>query len=116
MSQRPSPKSDTAPTVSLPSADKQRAASTETAPPVPSGANLPGSNGDNSLSMTPKDVGPGDAAARDQVARHMDSADPEERQQEALDDAIELSFPASDPTSVAGGITRIEKPRHATST
>ncbi len=68
------------------------------------------SHGNNSVSVTPKDVGPGDAAARDEYARHLDSPDPEEKQQEQLDDAIELTFPASDPPAVGGGITRIEKP------
>ncbi len=68
------------------------------------------SHGNNSVSITPKDVGPGDAAARDLHERHLDSSDPEEKQQEQLDDAIELSFPASDPPSVGGGITRIDKP------
>lgn len=67
------------------------------------------SHEDNSVSVTPKDVEPGDAAARDQVERRLDSPDPDERQQELLDDAIELSFPASDPPAVAGGVTRIEK-------
>lgn len=70
----------------------------------------PFSQGDNPLSVTPKDVTTDDASARDLFARHVDSADPDERQQELLDDAIDLSFPASDPPSVAGGITRIEKP------
>ena len=68
------------------------------------------SHEDNSVSITPKDVKPGDAAARDQIERRLDSPDPEEKQQELLDDAIELSFPASDPPAVAGGVTRIEKP------
>lgn len=40
----------------------------------------------------------------------MDSSNPEERQEEVLDDAIELSFPASDPPAITGGVTRIEKP------
>ncbi len=68
------------------------------------------SQGNTSPSVTPKDVQAGEAAARDVHERHLDSPDPEERQQEQLDDAIELSFPASDPPSVGGGVTRIEKP------
>ena len=78
--------------------------------PVETEADLPGSPGDNPLSVTPKDVTADDASSRDLVARHLDSADPDEKQQELLDDAIELSFPASDPPAVAGGITRIDKP------
>ena len=65
---------------------------------------------DNSASVTPKDVGPDTVSAKDVVERHLDSPDPEEKQQEMLDDAIELTFPASDPLAVTGGITRIEKP------
>lgn len=68
------------------------------------------SPGDNPVSVTPKDLNPGDAAAKDLTERHLRSSDPEEKQQELLDDAIELSFPASDPPAVAGGVTRIEKP------
>lgn len=67
------------------------------------------SHEENSVSITPKDVEPGDATAQDQVERRLDSSDPEEKEQEMLDDAIELSFPASDPPAVAGGVTRIEK-------
>ena len=72
----------------------------------------PVSQGDNPLSVTPKDVTADDATSRDLIARHLDSTDPDEKQQELLDDAIELSFPASDPPAVTGGITRIEKPAH----
>ncbi len=68
---------------------------------------------DNPVSITPKDVEPGDATAQDQFERRLDSPDPDERQQDLLDDAIELSFPASDPPSVAGGVTRIEKSPHS---
>ncbi len=75
-------------------------------------ADLPTSCGDNSLSVTPKDVSPDEVTSQDTVVRHMDSPDPDEREQEMLDDAIDLSFPASDPPSVAGGVTRIEVPPH----
>jgi hypothetical protein len=63
----------------------------------------------NSASVTPKDIDPDMASAKDVIERHLNSADPEERQQELLDDAIELTFPASDPLSVSGSITRINK-------
>ncbi len=65
---------------------------------------------DNSLSVTPKDVGPERASAKDVIERHLDSLDPDERQQALLDDAIDLTFPASDPLAVSGGVTRIGKP------
>jgi len=69
------------------------------------------SHGDHSASQTPKDVSPQDAAARDVTERNTRSSDPEERQQELLDDAVELTFPASDPVSVTGGKTRIDVPK-----
>lgn len=69
------------------------------------------SHGDNSASVTPKDVAPQDAASRDVVKRKLDSSDPEEKEQELLDDAVELTFPASDPLAVTGGTTRVEVPK-----
>ncbi len=71
---------------------------------------LPSSPGKNSSAVTPKDVGDGEGSKRNVVERAITSADPELRQQEQLDDAIELTFPASDPVAVTGGITRIERP------
>lgn len=100
----------------MPSAKSNLATQPAVAPNEPAlDAGLPGSQGDNSLSVTPKDVESCDATSQDVVARHVDSADPEEKQQEMLDDAIELSFPASDPPAVAGGVTRIDIPPHAPS-
>ncbi len=72
--------------------------------------NAHSSQGDTSPSVTPKDVQACCASAKDVVERHLDSSDPEEKAQEMLDDAIELSFPASDPPAVTGGVTRIEVP------
>lgn len=69
------------------------------------------SHGDQSASQTPKDVSPQDAAARDVTDRKTCSSDPDERQQELLDDAVELTFPASDPVAVTGGKTRIDVPK-----
>ncbi len=65
------------------------------------------SQGNNSASVTPKDVSKHCAAAKDITERNMRSSDPEEKQQELLDDAIEQSFPARDPPA-SGGVTRIE--------
>jgi hypothetical protein len=59
------------------------------------------SQGDDSVSITPKDVSPGDATAKDVIARNTHSDDLEERQEALLDDAIELTFPASDPISIS---------------
>ncbi|WP_420473921.1 hypothetical protein [Noviherbaspirillum sp. ST9] len=72
----------------------------------------PSSHGDNSVSQTPKDVSSRDAASKDVTARKVHSDDPDEKEQELLDDAVELTFPASDPVSVAGGgVTRIDVPK-----
>jgi hypothetical protein len=69
------------------------------------------SHGDNSPVETPKDVSPQDAASRDVVERKVCSPDPEEKEEEMLDDAVELTFPASDPPATSGGVTRIEVPK-----
>ena len=115
MSRTPDPSKAAAQPAQQAVPEDQCAVSTDAARPadiadIPS--DLPVSQGDNSLSVTPKDVTRDDATARDLVTRHLDSQDPDEKEQELLDDAIELSFPASDPPSVAGGITRIDRPAH----
>lgn len=69
------------------------------------------SYGKNSAAETPKDVTSQDASSKDVTERKIASSDPEEREQELLDDAVELTFPASDPLAVTGGVTRIEKPK-----
>lgn len=69
------------------------------------------SPGNNSPSVTPKDVSPQDVTSRDVTERKTCSPDPEEREEELLDDAVELTFPASDPLAVTGGVTRVEAPR-----
>lgn len=61
---------------------------------------LPSSIGNDSKSVTPKDVSPQDAAARDVMERKTRSNDPEEKEEEMLDDAVELTFPASDPIAI----------------
>ncbi|RJF97912.1 hypothetical protein [Noviherbaspirillum saxi] len=69
------------------------------------------SPGIHSASVTPKDVSPQDASSRDVIERKLTSDDPDEREQEHLDDAVEMTFPASDPVPVTGGITRVEVPK-----
>lgn len=61
---------------------------------------MPSSHGNNSKSVTPKDVSPGDASHRDLKERNIASEDPEEKVQEQLDDAVEMTFPASDPIAI----------------
>lgn len=69
------------------------------------------SPGNQSASVTPKDVTQDDASARDVVERKLDSDDPDEKEQALLDDAVELTFPASDPPAVGGGVTRVDVPK-----
>lgn len=69
------------------------------------------SPGNNSPAVTPKDVAPQDAAARDTVERPITSPDHDERVEAQLDDAVELTFPASDPLNIPGSATRIEVPK-----
>ncbi|GIZ52051.1 hypothetical protein [Noviherbaspirillum aridicola] len=69
------------------------------------------SQGDNSQSVTPKDVAPQDVTSRDVHARKTDSDDPEEREEAQLDDAVEQTFPASDPVAPPNQVTRVEVPK-----
>lgn len=69
------------------------------------------SHGINSAAETPKDVAPHDAAARDVTERNIASANPEEKEDALLDESVELTFPASDPPAVTGGVTRVEVPK-----
>lgn len=70
------------------------------------------SPGINSPSVTPKDVSPENASCKDEIERKTHSSDPEEKMQALVDESVELTFPASDPPAVTGGVTRIEVPRH----
>jgi len=58
------------------------------------------SQGDNSKSVTPKDVSGKDATARDVTERKIHSADKDEKEEEQLDDAVDMTFPASDPIAI----------------
>jgi hypothetical protein len=69
------------------------------------------SPGTNSPVETPKDVAPQDASAKDVTERNITCADPDEREEALLDDAVELTFPASDPLAVTGGVTRVDVPK-----
>lgn len=86
--------------------------SSHTASPVQqNSANLPTSFGKNSQSVTPKDISSNAVSSKDVVERKMTSPDPEEKLQERLDDAIEMTFPASDSLVLTGGTTRIDVPK-----
>lgn len=69
------------------------------------------SPGNDSASDTPKDLAPQDAASRDVMDRATTSDDPEEREEAQLDDAVESTFPASDPVAPPNQITRVEVPK-----
>lgn len=69
------------------------------------------SQGKNSVSQTPKDVCAEDATSKDITERKTASQDMDEKGEALLDDAVELTFPASDPLAVTGGVTRIEVPK-----
>ncbi|HJV53887.1 MAG TPA: hypothetical protein VJ652_20640 [Noviherbaspirillum sp.] len=58
------------------------------------------SHGIQSPAVTPPDLVPEDAASRDVTEHKLHSDDLEERAQALLDEAIEETFPASDPISI----------------
>jgi hypothetical protein len=64
-------------------------------------ANRPSSPGDSPARSSPKDVSPEDAAWKDQTEKKTASDQAEDHTEELLDEASELSFPASDPPAVA---------------
>jgi hypothetical protein len=70
---------------------------------------LPSSQGDSPIGVTPMDVSPDDATARDTTERAICSENVEEHQEAALDEAVDLTFPASDPIAPSS-VTRIERP------
>lgn len=58
------------------------------------------SHGDSPVDMVPKEVSPDDAAWRDRTERKLCSDDEDERQEALTDEAIDLTFPASDPPAI----------------
>jgi hypothetical protein len=70
---------------------------------------LPSSHGENSAMATPNETDSEQATAGNLVERKITQASAGDKEEELLDDAIELTFPASDPVPTTGGITRIEK-------
>lgn len=67
------------------------------------------SQGIQSSSVTPSDLAPEDAASRDVKEHNLHSDDLEERAQALLDEAIEETFPASDPISIPTFEEALEK-------
>ncbi|MDQ9171582.1 hypothetical protein Q8A64_14300 [Oxalobacteraceae bacterium R-40] len=72
---------------------------------------LPSSPGDSPVGVTPMDVTPEDATSRDITERPVCSENAEEHQEAVLDEAVELTFPASDPIAPSS-VTKIERPSH----
>lgn len=62
--------------------------------------NVSSSQGDDSKSVTPKDLDSSCAASKDVTERKVGSANEDEKQEEQLDDAVEMTFPASDPIAI----------------
>jgi hypothetical protein len=69
------------------------------------------SHGNNSPSVTPKDVSPHDASAKAVTERKIACDDPAEREQEMLDDAVDMTFPASDPIAIPTPESAKRKPQ-----
>ncbi|HEV7617165.1 MAG TPA: hypothetical protein VGO51_03565 [Burkholderiaceae bacterium] len=82
---------------------KNRKQDEVTPPSIPSS-----SPGDSPVAVTPKDVSPEHAAWKDLTARPIASDDVEKRTDALLDEASDLSFPASDPIAVSS-ITKLVK-------
>lgn len=60
---------------------------------------LPSSHGDSPQEIIPKDISAKDAAWADLQERKTTSGNPEERTEALLDEAVDESFPASDPVA-----------------
>jgi len=69
------------------------------------------SYGKDSKSVTPKDVSAEDAAARDLRERQIHSADKDEKEEAQIDDAVDMTFPASDPVAIPKPETEADKQR-----
>lgn len=59
------------------------------------------SQGDSPVEIAPKDISPKNATWKDRTERNTTSDNEEERADALLDEASDLSFPASDPIAVS---------------
>ena len=66
------------------------------------------SPGDSPADIVPREITPDNATWKDRTERNIYSEDIEEKADALLDEASDLSFPASDPIAVSS-ISRIEK-------
>lgn len=62
-------------------------------------SHLPSSRGDSPQEIIPKDISPKNAAWADLQERKTTSEDADERTEALLDEAVDQSFPASDPVA-----------------
>jgi hypothetical protein len=75
-------------------------------------SDVPSSHGDSPQEVTPKDIMPEHAAWNDLQRRHIASDNDVEREESLLDEAIELTFPASDPAAELPAKACSEKAAH----
>lgn len=79
---------------------KTKGASSDAKHAAPADAGHSSSHGDSPVEVTPKDVTPHDASWADRTERKIASGNTEEREDALLDEAVDLTFPASDPIAI----------------
>lgn len=70
---------------------------------------MPSSHGDSPRVETPREITPDDASWSDRTEREISADDDETRTDALLDEAIDLSFPASDPIAIPSSPTERDK-------
>lgn len=70
---------------------------------------MPSSHGDSPRVETPKEISPEDASWSDRTEREISADDDDTRTDALLDEAIDLSFPASDPIAIPSSPTERDK-------
>jgi hypothetical protein len=78
----------------------QKVASTNEKSAAHSHAGHTSSHGDSPVEVTPKDITPDDASWADRTERKIASGDKDERHEALHDEAVDLTFPASDPIAI----------------
>jgi hypothetical protein len=79
---------------------KPKGASSNAKHPAPVDAGHSSSHGNSPVAVTPKDITPDDASWADRTERKIASGNTEEREDALLDEAVDLTFPASDPIAI----------------
>ncbi len=70
---------------------------------------MPSSPGDSPRVETPREISPDNASWCDRTERDISADDEDTRTDALLDEAIDLSFPASDPIAIPSSPTEREK-------